>query len=43
MFEPYFCNGTFLTDWCVRAWYFVVIAVVLFLLYKLVMPKEKKL
>ncbi len=43
MLTPFFCYDVPMADWCVRGWYLIVIAVVAFVIYKIVMPKEKKL
>jgi len=40
MLNPYFCNGNII---CEGAWWFIVIFVILFVTYKLIVPKKKKL
>lgn len=43
MLDAFFCQGVFLSQWCVRSWTYIVAVVVIFVAWKLLVPKGRKL
>ena len=43
MFDSFFCNGVFLSQWCRRSWDYIVIVVLVFLAWKFFVPKGQRL